>query len=94
MMSSDEVLEFKAKTSIQAMALFTEQCRTKEVHEVIRWYERNAGDFQKEELAYLVRQLLYIVKVDCDDPDTVLFDLAAQADEDYEESYDQEGISG
>ena len=91
---SKEVLEFKAKTSIQAMALFTEQCRTKEAHEVIRWYERNADDFQKEELAYLVRQLLYAVKVDCDDPDTVLFDLAAQADEDYEEAYDQEGING
>ena len=94
MTDSKEVLEFKAKTSIQAMALFTEQCRTKEAHEVIRWYERNADDFQKEELAYLVRQLLYIVKVDCDDPDTVLFDLAAQADEDYEEAYEQEGISG
>ena len=88
------MLNSKTKISIQAMALFTEQCRTKEAHEVIRWYERNANDFQKEELAYLVRQLLYAVKVDCDDPDTVLFDLAVQADEDYEEAYDQEGING
>ena len=94
MLNSKEVLEFKAKTSIGAMALFAEQCKTKEAHEVIRWFERNANDFQKEELAYLVRQLLYAVKVDCDDPDTVLFDLAAQADEDYEEAYDQEGING
>ncbi len=94
MLNAKEVLEFKTKTSIQAMALFTKQCKIKKAHEVIRWFERNADDFQKEELAYLVRQLLYAVKIDCDNPDTVLFDLAAQADEDYEEAYDQEGLNG
>lgn len=94
MLNSKEVLGFKAKTSIQAMALFTDCCKRKGVVNAIRWFEANADDFQKEELAYIVRQLLYAVKVDCDDPDTVLLDLATQADEDYEQAYDQEGING
>ena len=94
MLNSKEVLEFKAKTSIGAMALFTDKCKRGGAVNAIRWFEANANDFQKEELAYLVRQLLYAVKVDCDDPDTVLLDLAVQTDEDYEEAYDQEGING
>lgn len=82
------------KISISAMALFTEQCKTQEAHKVIKWFERNANDFQKEELAFLVRELLYAIKVDCPDPDEVLTDVALEIDEAYEEAYDQEGING
>ena len=90
MMNSKEVLDFKARTSIGAMALFTEQCKTQEAHKVIRWFERNANDFQKEELAFIARQLLYAVVVDCDEPDEVLADVALEIDSAYEDVYEKE----
>ena len=94
MMNSKEVLDFKARTSIGAMAIFTEQCKTKRPHEVIKWFERNANDFQKEELAFIARQLLYAVVVDCDEPDEVLADVALEIDEAYEDAYEKEGLNG
>lgn len=94
MTDSKEVLEFKAKTSIQAMALFTEQCKTKTGHEVIKWFERNANDFQKAEFYNIARELLYAVVIDCDDSASALLDIAIELDEAYEEAYDQEGING
>lgn len=94
MMNSKEVLDFKAKTSIVAMALFTEQCKKQEAHKVIKWFERNANDFQKEELAFLVRELLYAIKIDCADPDEILTDVAIEIDEAYEDAYEKEGLNG
>lgn len=93
MMNSKEVLDFKARTSIGAMALFAEQCKTKRPHEVIRWFERNADDFQKEELAFIARQLLYAVVVDCDEPHEVLIDVAVEIDGAYEDAYEKERIN-
>ena len=94
MLNSKEVLEFKAKTSIQAMALFTECCKRKGAVNTIRWFEANANDFQKEELVNIVRELLYGIKVDSDNPNEILSDIGVELDEMYEEAYDQEGING
>lgn len=94
MMNSKEVLDFKARTSIEAMALFTEQCKTQEAHKVIKWLERNANDFQKEELYNIARELLYAVVIDCDNPDEVLTDVAIEIDEAYEDAYEKEGLNG
>ena len=93
MMNSKEVLAFKAKTSIGAMALFTEQCKTQEPHKVIKWLERNANDFQKEELYNIARELLYAVVIDCDDAAGALLDIAVELDEAYEEEYEKEGLN-
>ena len=94
MLNSKEVLGFKAKTSIQAMALFTDCCKRKGVVNAIRWFEVNANDFQKEELVNIVRELLYGIKIDSDNPDDIISDIGVELDDLYEEAYDQEGING
>ena len=74
----------------QQIAHHEETYGEQEAHKVIKWFERNANDFQKEELAFIARQLLYAVVVDCDEPDEVLADVALEIDSAYEDVYEKE----
>ena len=76
------------RISIDAMQLFTETCRSKEAHEVVKWFERNWADFEKGQLYDIARQLLYTVVACTDDPDGHLVDVAVELNGIYEDDYE------
>lgn len=76
------------RISIGAMQLFTETCRNKDAHEVVKWFERNWADFEKGQLYDIARQLLYTVVACTDEPDAHLLDVAVELDGIYEDEYE------
>lgn len=75
------------RISIDAMALFTEECKKRGGNSVAHWFERNQADFEKVELLNLVQELLWSIATN--NADKVLEDAAFELDEKYEFEYDE-----
>ena len=77
------------KISVGAMGLFTEELRMKTPHELIKWFWNNQADFQREELAHIVNQLLIGIAVDMEPNKAceMLHDIAIELDDEYDDAY-------
>lgn len=77
------------RISVDAMALFTEECKKRSGNSVAHWFERNQADFEKVELLNLVQELLWSI-ANGGTTNEILTNAAIELDEKYEDEYQLE----